>query len=135
MMRTLLAVLAALVTWVLVVSLLNLLLRYGIAGYAAAEPLFAFTLGMQLARLAIAALTCLVAGAVAARIAPSAPRAPWITGMILFVVFLPTHAKLWHNFPLWYHLTFLLTLVPLVVLGAHWLRAQPASPGTPTATA
>ncbi len=134
MKRSLLAVFAALVTWVLLVSLLNLLLRQGIAGYATAEPALAFTLGMQLARLAIGAITSLVAGAVAAWIAPLDPRPPWVAGVILLLVLLPTHVKLWHNFPLWYHLTFLLTLVPLVVLGARALRAQLGSPATQTAT-
>ena len=128
MKRTLLAIFTALVTWVLVVSVLNVLLRHLLAGYAAAEPGFGFTLGMLLARLSIAALTCLVAGAVAARIAPSDPRAAWITGVILVGVFVPTHVKLWHSFPLWYHLGFLLTLLPLVLLGAYGLRSRPPPP-------
>ncbi len=132
MKRSLLAVFAALVTWVLLVSLLNLLLRHGIAGYATAESAVAFTLGMQLARLAIGAITSLVAGAVAGWIAPRDSRPPWVAGVILLVALLPTHVKLWHNFPLWYHLTFLLTLVPLVALGARALRAQLAA--TPAAT-
>ncbi|HEY2809517.1 MAG TPA: hypothetical protein VGI91_12065 [Steroidobacteraceae bacterium] len=135
MKRTLLAVVAALVTWVLLISLLNFALRYVIAGYAAAEPTFAFTLSMQLARLAIAAATSLAAGMVAAGIAPRDSRAPSITGALLLVLFLPTHVKLWANFPLWYHLTFLVTLVPLVVLGARCLPADspapPPAPGAP----
>ena len=32
-------------------------------------------------------------------------------------VFIPQHIALWHTFPLWYHLTFLLSLVPLTYLG------------------
>jgi hypothetical protein len=135
MKRTLLAVVAALVMWVLLISLLNFALRYVIAGYAAAEPTLAFTLGMQLARLAIAAATSLAAGVVAGRIAPRDSRAPWITGALLFLLFLPTHLKLWANFPLWYHLTFLVTLVPLVVLGARCLPAGSAAPPPPPGAA
>ena len=127
MKRTVFAVCAALVTWVLVASLLNRALRYGMAGYAAAEPAFAFTLGMQLARLGIAAVTSLAAGAVTAWIAPRDSKAPWIAGTILLVGFVPVHAQLWHSFPLWYHLSFLLTLVPLVVLGARLRRGRPAA--------
>ncbi len=133
MKRTLLAIFTALVSWVVVVSLLNLILRQGIAGYAAAEPAFSFTLGMLLARLAIAATSSLAAGAVAARIAPGDTRAPWLCGIILLVVFLPEHVKLWHSFPVWYHLTFLVTLVPLVLLGAH--LARPALAQVPRAAA
>jgi uncharacterized protein (DUF983 family) len=32
-------------------------------------------------------------------------------------VFIPQHIALWHTFPIWYHLTFLLSLVPLTYLG------------------
>jgi hypothetical protein len=31
---------------------------------------------------------------------------------------------IWHVFPVWYHLTFLLTLVPLIVLGARVTQAR-----------
>jgi hypothetical protein len=127
MKRTLAAVLAALLTWVVVASVLNIVLRHGMAGYVAAEPTFSFTLGMQLARLALAAIASLTAGAVAAWIAANEPRAPWIAGVILLLVFLPTHVRLWHSFPLWYHMTFLVTLVPLVLLGARWVRARPTA--------
>jgi hypothetical protein len=124
MKRTVLAVCAALLTWVLVASLLNRGLRYGMAGYAAAEPALAFTLGMQLARLAIAAIASLASGAVGAWIPPQDPRAPWIAGVILLAGFVPVHVKLWQSFPLWYHLSFLVTLVPLVVLGARLRRGS-----------
>jgi hypothetical protein len=127
MKRTLLAVFVALVSWVAVATVLNLLVRRGIPGYAAAEPAFAFTLGMQIARLVVGAAASLAAGAVAARIAPNDARAPWIAGVILLVVFLPGHVQLWHRFPLWYHLTFLVSLIPLVLLGARWLRARGAA--------
>jgi hypothetical protein len=128
MIRTLLAVLVALVAWVALATVLNLLARHGIAGYAAAEPTFAFTAGMQIARLIVGAAASLAAGGLAARIAPNDSRAPWVAGVILLVVFLPEHWKLWHSFPLWYHLTFLVTLIPLVLLGARWLRARSSVP-------
>jgi hypothetical protein len=124
MKRTVFAVCAALVTWVLVASLLDRGLRYGMSGYAAAEPVLAFTLGMQLARLAIAALSSLAAGALTAWIAPQDPKAPWIAGLILLAGFLPMHVKLWQSFPLWYHLSFLVTLLPWVVLGARLRRGR-----------
>jgi hypothetical protein len=125
MKRSILAVLAAAVLWVLVVSLLDRVLKLAIAGYAEAEPKFAFTLGMMLARLGIAALSSLAAGAVAALIARSAQWAPWITGAVFLALFVPEHVKLWNVLPAWYHLTFLLTLVPLFWAGG--LLARPAA--------
>jgi hypothetical protein len=38
---------------------------------------------------------------------------------ILVVSFIPQHIKLWHDFPVWYHAYFLLTLIPLCILGGR----------------
>ena len=128
MKRAILAFIVSAVVWVLVVSVLDRVLRIITPGYAAAEPNMAFTLGMMASRLLIAALTSIAAGAVAAVIAPSSPRVPWVLGVVLLVVFIPQHLRLWSLFPLWYHLTFLLTLLPLVLLGARLTHAAPVHP-------
>jgi len=131
MKRAILAFLAGLATWLLVVSVLDRGLRIALAGYAVAEPKMTFTLGMMAARLAIAAVTSVIAGAVAGWISPMGVRVAWVMGAILLAVFLPEHARLWNAFPVWYHLTFLVTLVPLVVLGS-WLTRTRTS-GRPAA--
>jgi hypothetical protein len=128
MKRAILAFLAGLVTWLLVVSVLDRGLRITLAGYAAAEPKMIFTLGMMAARLTIAAVTSVIAGAVAGWISPAGARVAGVMGAILLVVFLPEHVRLWNAFPLWYHLTFLVTLVPLIVLGS-WLTRTRTSGG------
>jgi len=104
MKRSILAVVTGLVVWVLVVSLLNRGLRFGLAGYAVAEPTMTFTLGMKIARLILGALSSLAAGAATAAIASSNPRLPWVVGAILLVAFLPEHILIWVKFPVWYHL-------------------------------
>src|SRR5580658_9939573 len=106
MKRVLLAFVCGLATWVVVVSLLNRALRVLIEGYAAAEPQLTFTLGMMLARLTIAVVTSLVAGAVVGLIARASPRTPWVLGGLVLAAFVPGHVYLWHRFPVWYHLTF-----------------------------
>jgi len=130
MKRSILAVVTGLVVWVLVVSLLNRGLRFGLAGYAVAEATMTFTLGMKIARLILGALSSLAAGAATAAIASSNPRLPWVVGAILLVAFLPEHILIWVKFPVWYHLVFLITLAPLVALGAALLR-RPASSARP----
>jgi hypothetical protein len=115
---------AGFLVWVLVASLLDRVLRLALSGYAAAEPTMHFTLPMLLARLTIATLASVIAGAVAAALAPRGSRTPWVLGAVLLLVFIPTHVKLWPFFPLWYHLTFLLTLLPLVILGALLVQAR-----------
>jgi hypothetical protein len=133
MKRAVLAFAAGLVVWVVAISVLNRGLRMFVPGYAAAEPTFSFTLGMLSLRLAIAAVTSLLAGAVAAWIAPARPAVPVLVGAILLVAFIPVHVQLWRLFPFWYHLVFLITLVPLVVLGG-WLTRARAVGGAPASS-
>ena len=33
-------------------------------------------------------------------------------------MFVPLHIAIWSKFPVWYHLTFLLTIIPAVLVGA-----------------
>lgn len=124
MKRSIFAVLGGIVVWVLVASLLNRGLRIGLAGYALAEPTMTFSLGMKVARLVLGALSSLAAGAVTSLIAPSKPRLPWVLGAIILAAFIPGHIHLWAKFPVWYHLVFLVTLVPLVALGGTLGRSR-----------
>jgi|SRR5579871_4728870 len=134
MKRSILAVVAGLAVWVVVASVLNRGLRMGYLGYAGAEPMMTFTMGMKLARLALGVVASLAAGVATGLIAPSARKVPWVLGAIVLALFIPAHVHLWTKFPIWYHLFFLGTLVPLVVLGAtisrncfrHQIQAQTA---------
>ena len=128
MWRTIAGILAGFVAWVLVVTVLNWGLRLWLPGYAHAEPAMVFTLSMKVARLAIGALTSLAAGALVHVIAPRNRVAPWILGLVLLVLFVPDHIHLWSRFPVWYHLTFLITLAPLVALGALFVTRAEVKP-------
>jgi hypothetical protein len=122
MWRAAVSFIVALLAWVLAASLLNRLLRIGLPGYLAAEPAMSFTLIMQLARLAVGACASLVAGYVVARFAPAHARLPLALGALLMLLFLPVHYRLWNQFPLWYHLVFLGSLLPLTLAGARLHR-------------
>jgi len=39
------------------------------------------------------------------------------------LVSIPIHINLWDKFPVWYHLTFLVTLIPLCILGGRIVRS------------
>jgi hypothetical protein len=41
-----------------------------------------------------------------------------VLGCGLLFFFLPVHYSLWDKFPVWYHLFFLVTLAPAVLLGS-----------------
>src|SRR5436309_2711038 len=114
MMRTILAVIGGLVAWALVATLLDIGLRLALPGHREAEPVLAFTLTMKLARLTLALLASLAAGAAIGTIAPASRPAPWVAGLIMLAIFLPEHIRIWPLLPVWYHLFFLVTLAPFV---------------------
>ncbi|HET7575823.1 MAG TPA: hypothetical protein VFK19_04550 [Sphingomicrobium sp.] len=127
MWRTVGSIVAGLVAWAVVVTILNFGLRAAIPGYHAAEATLQFTLAMKIGRLAEAALTSVAAGAVVGRIDPSRKWAPWAVGLIILALFLPEHIKLWNSFPVWYHLTFLVPVAPLLALGGWLVRNRAAT--------
>jgi hypothetical protein len=73
---------------------------------------------MKLVRLALGALASVCSGFVAAWIANGRRTAAIALGILLLVLFIPNHYLLWEKFPVWYHLTFLVSLFPLTLLGA-----------------
>ena len=122
MWRTIGSVVAGLVAWAVIVTILNFGLRAALPGYHAAEATLQFTAAMKAGRLIEAAITSLAAGMVVGLIEPSKRWAPALAGVIVLALFLPVHIQLWNKFPVWYHLTFLVPLVPLVVLGGMLTR-------------
>jgi len=120
MIRVVIAVVVGLVVWGIVATGLDILLRFALTGYASAEPHLNFTLGMMIARLALpGAVPSVIAGFVSAWIARGDRRVTALLIIILLAAFLPAHYRLWTKFPLWYHLTFLGSLILLPWLGAR----------------
>ena len=126
MIRSTIAVIVGLLAWGVCAIALNLLLRLTLPGYTAAEPQMQFTTGMMLARLALpGGIPSIAAGFTGAWIAPGNGRVIAALIGILLLVFVPAHYNLWTKFPLWYHVTFLGSLILLTWIGAK-LRALPA---------
>jgi len=123
MIRSTIAVIAGLLAWGICAVVLNLLLRLTLPGYTAAEPQMQFTTGMMLARLALpGGIPSVAAGFIGAWITPRNGRVIAVLITILLLVFVPAHYNLWTKFPLWYHVTFLGSLILLTWFGAK-LRA------------
>jgi hypothetical protein len=123
-------VVVGLMVWLAAAMAAGVLLRALWPEYVAASGDMSFTLPMKLTRLSIGALTTLAAGAVTALLARSS-RTAVVTGALLLVMFIPQHISLWDKFPIWYHLTFLTSLVPLAVGGgriAGWGRRPELRP-------
>lgn len=126
MFRFIAGVVVGLAVWIAAVSLLNGGLRYGWSDYAAVEKAMTFTLEMMVARLSMSAASSLISGYVAALVARGG-SAPLVAGAILLLLFLPVHYSIWSHFPIWYHLTFLISLPLLSYLGGRLWRAQPVA--------
>jgi len=75
--------------------------------------------GFLLALLVLSVVASLVAGYLAATIAPAEGKAPvWILGGLLLAVGIFFQSQSWALMPLWFHLPFLLLLIPMVIVGA-----------------
>jgi hypothetical protein len=112
-------VVAGLVVWVAIVTVSGIILRMSWPAYASVATAMTFDLPMLVARLSIGALATLATGWVTTVIGPRSIRVRLMPGLILLVAFTPQHIILWNTFPVWYHLTFLLSLVPLTYLGGQ----------------
>jgi len=123
LVKNAIGVVAGLAVWIAVVAVAGLIMRSSWPAYASVADAMTFTLPMMLARLSIGALATLAAGWITAALAPRPLLVRVIPGIILLAVFIPQHIALWHTFPIWYHLTFLLSLVPLTYLGGARVSA------------
>ena len=116
MARNFIGVVAGLAAWLVVAAVAGFIMREAWPAYVSVAEAMTFTLPMKIARLSIGAFATVTMGFVTASITQSA-FARLIPGFILLIVFIPEHVTLWDKFPLWYHLTFLLSLVPLTYVG------------------
>jgi hypothetical protein len=125
MLRILAGAVVGAVVWFVVVSILNYGLRFGWHDYAAVEKAMAFTLPMMVARLTESGIASIAGGMAAATIGRDRMRPSLAAGILLFIPFAYWHyVVLWAKFPLWYHLTFLSSLVVLSVVGGHLVRVR-----------
>jgi hypothetical protein len=128
MVKATTSVVVGFVIWFVAATVANWLLRALIPGYTAAEATMAFTLPMLLARLAVGFFSSLVAGFSCSYVAGQLRKPIYVLAIIMVVFFLPVHYNLLAKFPIWYHVVFLGTLAPLVILGGAlhgWLRTKP----------
>ena len=118
------ALFVGLIVWFVIATVVHRLMCVLWPAYAVATPLMTFTLPMKIARLTLGAFCTLIAGATARRMS-TAGWLPAALGCALLVLFVPGHYRIWSHFPLWYHLTFLLSLIPLAILGARFPSVKP----------
>jgi hypothetical protein len=125
MWKKLLGVIAVLVVWVTIGVVAGAIMRLSWPAYASVADTMTFSLRRLAARPSISAVATLAAGLVTVSIAPQSTLARLMPGVLLLVAFIPVHIMTWNRFPVWYHLTFLVSLVPLTYIeGTIWNRRQ-----------
>jgi hypothetical protein len=73
---------------------------------------------MLISRLTVAVICTLIAGAVAELAAGRSRTASVLLGIVLLALSAPVHlGSDWAEYPPWYHLAYLLSLLPLAILG------------------
>jgi hypothetical protein len=130
MLKKSLGIVAGLAVWVTSVTVAGAIMRLSWPAYGRVADALTFTLPMLFARLSMSALATLAMGFVTAAIVPRSLGARLTPGVLLLIGFIPVHVMLWDKFPVWYHLTFLMSLVPLTYLGG-----RVTSPSTPSSRA
>jgi hypothetical protein len=119
MTKNIVGVVAGLGVWVIVATVAGFIMRVSWPSYASVASAMTFTLPMMIARLSIGALATIAMGIVTASIAKSV-IVRLMPGVLMLLIFIPEHVMLWEKFPVWYHLVFLLSLVPLTYLGSRF---------------
>jgi hypothetical protein len=123
MAKNIVSVVAGLAVFVIVATAAGFIMRVSWPAYASARSAMTFTLPMMIARLSIGALATIAMGIVTAVIAKSV-IVRLMPGLLMLLFFVPEHVMIWEKFPVWYHLTFLLSLVPLTCVGALLLKHE-----------
>jgi len=119
--RAVLAIAAGFIAWFAVATVGNFAIRLLLPGYTEVEKAMDFSLAMQLARLVLGAAASIAAGVACAAVTPSTRLPGYVFALLLLALFVPVHVSLWDKFPIWYHIIFLGSLVPFVVLGTRLL--------------
>ena len=122
MLRLIAGTVVGVIVWGLVAIGLDYGLQHFFPGYRVVEPAMMFTVPMMIARLSESAVSTLFAGYVAAKI-DRGGSAALIAGIFLLVIFVPVHLHIWAHFPLWYHLTFFVSLPLLAWIGGRLARS------------
>ncbi len=92
--------------------------------YAKVEIERVFTLDMLLSRLAVGALATVAFGVAMGWIVRGDMK---LIGLVLLAWLLFSvvdHIIVWNDFPIWYHLVYLLYIIPLSLLGAKLMRER-----------
>ncbi|UCG31816.1 MAG: hypothetical protein JSU68_09130 [Phycisphaerales bacterium] len=124
MVRSIVSVLAGFVVWSVIWLVAGQGVRAAMSG-AFAEDGSTSSVGVSLLMLVASVICSLAAGYVAALVARGRILTHGLVlGIILLAVGVMVEIQHWTKMPLWYHLVFLVLLIPVTVGGAAMRRAR-----------
>ena len=122
------AVALAAASWGAVLGLGITALKASWPAYAAAAPDRSYTLAMLVCRLVLYGSAIAATSFVAGRVAGD-ERLSWFAGAVIFALSVPPHlypGYVWDDFPVWYHLGYLASVLPIALCAGRFLP-----PGVP----
>ena len=111
------------VAWVALGTLILIAVRIMWPEYAAAEPTRAYDLAMMVMRLSVSSIALIGAAYIAATTVRENRISPIAGALLMLALFVPYHINIWDKYPVWYHLTFLVSIPVLALLGGRLARA------------
>ena len=117
MLRLILGAIAGYIVWTLIWLGTNQVL-FADAGQVIADGEVFSDAGTLAAILALSVVCSLAGGIVAAKVGAARARgAVWSNAIVLLLTGIPIQAGIWNQMPAWYHISFLVLLIPMTLVG------------------
>lgn len=115
--RIILGVIAGYIVWSIVWVGVDAIIRMLWTSYNESVQAMTFSSGMLVVPLFLSIVCSLLAGYTAAALARENAKSTLILGILLLLTGIMVQAGVWNQIPLWYHLTFLVLLIPMTMIG------------------
>ncbi len=123
MLRIFLGVTVGFVVWSILWVGVDTILRAVWTSYDESVKAMTFSSSMLIVPLVLSAVVSIISGFAAALISRENSKSSLILGILLLIVGIFVQMSVWDKIPLWYHLTFLILLIPMTILGGK-LRTE-----------
>ncbi len=124
MLKIILGVVVGFIVWSIIWVGGEALIRAIAPGSAVPSDITYFdSTGVLLGYLVRSIIASILAGLSAVLVAAEVSKTPLILGVVLLIVGIMVQASAWSVLPVWYHLVFLVLLIPMTILGGKLKKA------------